>query len=87
MSHCEPANTIIALLGGIRPTAIAAETTETTVRRWRLPIESGGTGGFIPRKKHAALLALARQIGVDLPPLAFLDVSALPERAASEAAA
>ena len=85
MSHCEPANTIIVLLGGIRPTAIAADTTETTVRRWRLPVASTGTGGFIPRNKHAALMEYGRGIGVELTPAAFIDASALPKPETLEA--
>lgn len=79
MSHCEPANSIIIALGGIRPVAIAADTTETTVRRWRLPVESGGTGGFIPRKKHAALLDLADKMGVELSSAAFIDTAFAPQ--------
>ena len=81
MSHCEPANSIIIALGGIRPVAAAADTTETTVRRWRLPIESGGTGGYIPRKKHAALIDLAEQLGVQLTPTNFIEAPAKTEAA------
>lgn len=83
MHHCEPANSIIIALGGIRPVAVAADTTETTVRRWRLPVESGGTGGFIPRKKHAALLNLAEKVGVDLTSAAFLDTDFAPAKEAA----
>jgi hypothetical protein len=86
MTHCEPANSIIVLLGGIRPVALAADTTETTVRRWRLPIESGGTGGFIPRKKFGALTDFARSKGIELPVTAFFELDAVPLSKPNEAA-
>ena len=65
--------------------AIAADTTETTVRRWRLPVESGGTGGFIPRKKHATLMALAEKLGVDLSSAAFIDATLAPSKSVEAA--
>ena len=87
MSHCEPANSIICLLGGIRPVAAAARTTETTVRRWRLPIASGGTGGFIPRKNFASLVEFARSQGIELPVAAFFERDAVPKPTQGEEAA
>ncbi len=84
--HCEPAASIIRLLGGLTALASAAQTTPTTVQRWRLPNEKGGTGGFIPRRHHALILKHARKVGVGLTPAAFLDVKAVPRASRSRAA-
>lgn len=76
--HLDPAATIIALLGGLSAVAEAADTSTTTVQRWRLPRTKGGSDGYIPRRHHAALIKRSRRIGVALTHAAFLDPSALP---------
>lgn len=83
--QCEPAAQIIRTLGGLSVVAKAADVTPTSVQRWRLPSEKGGTGGFIPRKHHDAIVKLAAERGIALPLHAFIDVDAA--RAAFEAAA
>lgn len=80
--HCEPAAKIILLLGGLSAVAEAANTTATTVQRWRLPAQKGGTGGYVPRKYHDALIKFAKAKGIALPPVAFLDATAVPVVAA-----
>lgn len=82
--QCEPAAQIISKLGGLTAVAKAADVTPTSVQRWRLPSEKGGTGGFIPRKYHGALVTLAAAKGVTLPLHAFIDAAAA--KAAFEAA-
>lgn len=76
--RCDPADSIIKLLGGLSAVAKAANTTATTVMRWRMPREKGGTGGFVPRKYHDFLISLAAEKGIDLAPAAFVDTAALP---------
>lgn len=75
--HLEPAATIIRTLGGLSAVADAVSTTTTTVQRWRLPREKGGTGGYIPRWWHDKIIAAAGARGIELPPSAFLDISVL----------
>ena len=74
--HCEPASTLIKTLGGLTALAAVAETTPTTVQRWRLPREKGGTGGYIPRKYHGKIIAHAATLGVELTPLSFFESEA-----------
>lgn len=71
--HFDPAASIIAMLGGLSSVAKAANTSTTTVQRWRLPKQKGGTGGFIPRKHHDLLIAKSREVGVDLQRAAFVE--------------
>lgn len=53
--HMEPAKTIIDALGGVPTVAEITGAHVTRVRRWRLPLSSGGTDGAIPRE-HVFLL-------------------------------
>lgn len=71
--HLDPAASIIAVLGGLSSVAKAANTSTTTVQRWRLPKQKGGTGGFIPRRHHEALLAKSSELGICLKRVAFID--------------
>lgn len=48
--HMEPAKTIIDVLGGVPAVAEITGAHVTRVRRWRLPLSSGGTDGAIPRE-------------------------------------
>jgi len=86
MNHCEPASSIISLLGGVTAVSRGVSTSHVTVLRWRLSKKQGGTGGFIPRKHHARLAAMAKDQGLELPPAAFLDVSLVPARSDKESA-
>lgn len=76
---CEPATTIILGLGGSGAVSAKTDVTPTTVLRWRIRNEKGGTGGFIPRKYHDQIRELAAEKGVSLPVAAFFD----PEIAAA----
>lgn len=86
---CEPASSIIAALGGLKAVSSATGVSVVTVQRWRFPKERGGTGGFIPRKYHDDLLALAHRTGVEMSISAFVDADAALAliRPAPEAAA
>ncbi|KZL17514.1 hypothetical protein PsWM33_05253 [Pseudovibrio sp. WM33] len=46
----EPATTVIRDLGGLGATSRILETGVHTIKRWRNPVEKGGTNGAIPRK-------------------------------------
>lgn len=68
----EPARTIIRKLGGPNKVSEVAGVHRTRVSNWARPKEAGGTGGNIPFKHVPALLAHAREIGVDLSANDFL---------------
>jgi hypothetical protein len=57
----EPAATIIRRLGGEKHVAYVTGTAYTAPYRWQYPRERGGTGGLIPQRHHATLIACARE--------------------------
>lgn len=75
--HLDPAASIVALFGGVAKTAAAANASTTAVQRWRWPAPEG-CHGYIPRRHHAQLMRAARKMGVDLPPVAFIDPAQVP---------
>jgi len=77
--HLNPAASIIEMLGGLSAVAKAANTSTTSVQRWRRPKSVGGCDGYIPRRHHKALAKKAKTLGVSLPPAAFIDPAHLPE--------
>ena len=83
VEKCEPAATIIAMLGGLAEVAKAADVSLVTAQRWTYPFQHGGTGGHIPRKYHDRLIELAREKGDELPIAAFVDASFVPRTASS----
>ena len=62
----EPAKTIIERLGGAVKVARRLGVAISTVRRWSMPIEKGGTGGRIPQWRWPALIEMAADEGVAL---------------------
>lgn len=62
----EPADSIIARLGGVSAVAKAAGVHRTRVSNWKRARKDGGTNGRIPQKRIPALLAHAESIGVAL---------------------
>lgn len=62
----EPAKSIIARLGG--PTKVREITGVgmTAPHSWQHPKSKGGTGGLIPMRHIPALLAYAREQGIEL---------------------
>jgi hypothetical protein len=67
----EPAQTIIAICGGVEAVARMTGRDHTRVRRWAYPKDKGGTGGLIPSEVQAQLLRAARAEGIDLRPEHF----------------
>lgn len=63
-----PAQRVIAAFGGIRAVARAVDRNPTTVLRWRMSKEEGGTGGRIPSTMQERVLAEAKARGLDLTP-------------------
>lgn len=66
-----PAQTIIQKLGGDRAVCdmlreSGDKCTISTVCRWRLPKEKGGTGGLIPSKRVMRLIDAAAKCGIRL---------------------
>ena len=68
---CEPAATIIRMLGGAEVVAESSGVCTSAPYRWQSEKKLKGTGGYIPYKHHAALLRLARKRGVKLDPQDF----------------
>lgn len=66
-------------MGGLTVTAEAARVTVTSVQRWRLPREKGGTGGHVPMKHVQSILDAAHEAGVGLD---FSDFAPKPVEAA-----
>lgn len=71
----EPASTLIAAFGGLMAVSRITKASLVTVQRWTYD-HARGTGGFIPRKHHAALIAAAKERGVELTPAIFVDLHA-----------
>ena len=78
----KPAASIIQILGGLNPVSEAAGVSVTSVQRWRLPREKGGTDGFVPRKYHSKLILAAAEKGITLPLAAFVDEAMIVDLAA-----
>lgn len=88
LTGCDPAELIINLLGGRDEVSRIAGVDPNTVYRWRIPYESGGTSGYIPRRYHKKIIEFAASKGIPLTPAAFIDKAAIPivlspERAAA----
>jgi len=62
----EPAQTIIRNLGGPNVVARIAGVHRTRVSNWMRPKESGGTGGMVPFKHVPAMIAAAKEKGIEL---------------------
>ena len=68
----EPARSIIETLGGEAEVSRITGTAYTAPYRWQHPKGRGGSGGLIPQRHHAALLAHARAHGIALTAEDFL---------------
>jgi hypothetical protein len=65
-NHLDPARYVIKRLGGVRAVAEIAGVDESTVRRWMMPREKKGSGGFIPVERAQVLLQWARENKIKL---------------------
>jgi hypothetical protein len=69
--RCEPATSIVDRLGGLSTVAAIAGVKLSTVQRWRMPKNKGGTGGVIPHWHFHKLMNAARDRGVIIDPSEF----------------
>jgi hypothetical protein len=67
----EPARTIIRKLGGATYVSRALTLHRTAIYYWLRPPNKRGTGGVIPCKYRARLIAHAREHGIKLKPADF----------------
>ena len=72
----EPARTIIDMCGGVKALSQMINVAKSNVYRWSYPVERGGSGGMIPTRQQAKLLAAARAKGIDLRPEHFFPKAA-----------
>lgn len=72
----DPAQRIIARLGGEAQVAFITGTAYTAPYRWQAPRQKGGTGGVIPQRHHRRLLDYARREGIALTADEFLPAPA-----------
>jgi hypothetical protein len=83
MLGMEPAQTIIAKLGGPGVVAGVVKVHRTRVSNWKRPRTSGGTDGLIPQRYHRPLLDYANEKSIELNAEDFLAPRIpSPERAA-----
>ncbi|MBA8846232.1 hypothetical protein [Brucella intermedia] len=75
MRH-EPANKIINEFGGLTAVATIVGVSPHSVMRWRMPKQSGGTGGAIPHWHIPVLLAAAKDRKLKLRPEDFVSLNA-----------
>ena len=84
LAMCEPAYTVVCRLGGDLNVSRALGIRRDAVWRWHAPRNRQGTGGKIPRKRHAPLLKYAESLGVPLTESDLTgDQAELPERVAA----
>lgn len=61
-----PAQVVIDVFGGVRPTARVALVNPSTVCRWLQPKARGGTGGMVPSEYMERLLDAAKAMNKHL---------------------
>jgi hypothetical protein len=76
----EPAQTIIAKLGGPGVVAGVVKVHRTRVSNWKRPRMSGGTDGLIPQRYHRSLLDYATENSIELNAEDFLAPRAPAEK-------
>jgi hypothetical protein len=76
-----PAQLIIAKLGGEAQVSFVTGTAYTAPYRWQAARAKGGTGGLIPQRHHRRLLDYARAKGISLSAEEFLGPEEPPKRA------
>lgn len=72
MRLLSPAEYVIKLLGGVRPTARAVGRHPASVVAWKRSRAKKGTNGMIPDKCHHQILKLAKERGLDITPTDLL---------------
>jgi hypothetical protein len=61
-----PATTLIARFGSVSELARVLQIDKSTVSRWQVDAQHGGTGGRIPQKYWPVLLSTARKRKIKL---------------------
>jgi hypothetical protein len=61
-----PADRVITAFGGVRATARVLGRNPSSISRWRIPREDGGTGGRVPSALQLAILNGAKAAGIAL---------------------
>jgi len=62
---------IIGKFGGVRPMASRLEIPSSTVQRWK-------NGGYIPARRQEEVLTKAKELGIDLQPSDFFNLTPAP---------
>lgn len=75
------AENVITMLGGPVAVGRIVGRSHSAVCKWKAPPSSGGTGGLIPARHQAPLLAYARRHGIPLTPNDFIPAPAGEEAA------
>jgi len=70
---CEPAKSVINKFGGSKIVASACKRDVTSVNRWRVTREKGGTGGLIPSQCQPLLLQFAKENQIEFKPSEFFE--------------
>lgn len=82
-----PAQHVIAKLGGFAAVAKITGVHVSRVHRWTYTRESGGTGGVIPSRHQQPMLDFARESGVNLKPADFFEPTPAEAKAKNKAEA
>lgn len=61
-----PAEVAIQAFGGCRPLGRAIGRNGSSICRWTKPLGEGGSGGHIPTRSLALVLAAAKKMGIKL---------------------
>ncbi|WP_288076440.1 carph-isopro domain-containing protein [Pseudomonas sp.] len=62
----QPARYIVERLGGCRKVARMLDIHPSTISRWMTPVINRGTGGRIPQKYWAQIMAHSKATGIDI---------------------
>jgi hypothetical protein len=73
----EPAASLIKLFGGPTKVARICGLHRTRVAHWRTASDKGGTGGAIPHRHHATLIAHARSHRIRIKASDFIKMDAI----------
>lgn len=76
--NLEPANTVLAKIGGVDVAAQVTGKHPSRIYRWTYPRAKGGTGGVVPHDDATKLLRHASENGIALTPSDFFMVEATP---------
>lgn len=73
--RCQPAYNIVTHLGGVIQTSKMLKVNPSTISRWLITPEQGGTGGQIPQRHWPRILKYAQRFRIKLD---VYDLAGLP---------